>query len=69
MVSVLTGKDRGKTGKVLRALPQKDRVVIEGVNLYKKHMRPRKEGEKGQTVVIPRSIHVSNVKKISEGTK
>jgi large subunit ribosomal protein L24 len=58
---MMTGKDRGKTGKILRALPQEEKVVIEGLNIVKKHNRPRKEGEKGQRVEIPRKVNVSGV--------
>lgn len=63
-VKVITGKDKGKTGKVLKALPSQNKVLVEGVQMYTKHVRPRKQGEKGQAVVIPRPIHVSNVEKI-----
>ena len=61
-VKVLAGKDRAKTGKVLQVVKKTERVVVEGVNVYKKHMKPKREGEKGQIVEIPRSIHISNVK-------
>ena len=58
---MLAGKDRDKTGKVLRVFPQERKVIVEGLNIVKKHSRPRKEGEKGQRVEIPRKITVSNV--------
>ena len=61
---VITGKDKGKKGAVLKALPKEDRVVVAGVNIAKKHARPRKSGEKGQTVEKTMPVHVSNVKKI-----
>jgi len=61
-VSIISGKDRGKTGKVLKALPKERRLLIEGVNLRKKHIRPKKEGEKGQIIKTPSPIDVSNVK-------
>lgn len=60
-VRVITGKDKGKTGEVLRVFPAQQRVLVDGVNVYTKHIKPKKEGEKGQVVQIPRSIHVSNV--------
>jgi len=60
-VKVLAGKDRNKTGKVLRVLPKEDKVVVEGINIRKKHVRPRKQGEKGQTISIPAPLHVSNL--------
>lgn len=62
MVKILAGKDKGKNGKVLKVVMVGEKVVVEGLNLMKKHRRPRKEGEKGQRVEIPRSISVSNVK-------
>jgi len=64
MVKILSGADRGKQGKILRALPKENKVVVEGVNMKKKHQRPRKAGEKGQIISIPMPIHISNVKKI-----
>ena len=63
-VLIIRGKDRGRTGKVIKALPKENRVVIEGLNLVKKHIRPRRQGEKGKIVEIPRPISVSNVKLI-----
>ena len=60
-VKIALGKDRGKTGKVLRVFPGEDKVIVEGLILIKKHMRPRREGEKGQRVEIPGKINVSNV--------
>jgi len=63
-VLITSGKDRGKKGKVLRAFPKKRRVVIEGVNIVKKHQKPKKTGEKGQIVELPAPIDVSNVKVI-----
>ena len=60
-VIVVAGKDKGKSGKVIKAIPSSDKVVIEGVNIKKKHMRPRKSGQKGQIVEIAAPVHVSNV--------
>ncbi|MDP3947915.1 MAG: 50S ribosomal protein L24 [bacterium] len=59
-VKVLSGKNRGKTGKVIAVNPARERVTVEGLNLYKKHTRPRKQGEKGQVISISRPMHVSN---------
>ena len=61
-VLVISGKDRLKTGKVLRSLPAVGRLVVEGVNVAKKSRRPRKQGEKGQIVSLPMPIDASNVK-------
>lgn len=58
---ILIGKDRGKTGKVLNVFPEVNKVTVENLNLIKKHVRPRKEGEKGQRVEVPRKIDISNV--------
>jgi large subunit ribosomal protein L24 len=60
-VVVLAGKDKGKTGEVVRSLPQINKVVVAGVNKVKKHERARKQGAKGQTVEREMPLHVSNV--------
>lgn len=59
-VFVLTGKDKGRTGEVLRVLPKEGRVVVQGVNVVKKHQRPA-PGNPGGIVEIEAPIHVSNV--------
>jgi large subunit ribosomal protein L24 len=59
-VKLIAGKDRGKTGKVLHVLPEEKKIVVEGLNLVKKHVRPRKEGEKGQRIEIPAKLAISN---------
>ncbi len=61
IVKMLSGKDRGKTGKILRAVPDQERVVVEGLNTNKKHLRPRKQGEKGQIAIVPSAVHISKV--------
>jgi large subunit ribosomal protein L24 len=60
MVKVLAGKDKGKTGKILKAIPDKERIVIEKVNLIKKHKRPDQK-TKGGIVEKEGSIHISKV--------
>jgi len=60
-VKILGGKDRGKTGTILHALPEAGRVVIDGLNVFKKHSRPRRQGEKGQMVLVPRPMPASKV--------
>ncbi len=62
-VKVLIGKDKGKTGKVVRSFPKDNMVLIEGLNLKKRHQRARKQGAKGQVVDMAAPIHVSNVAK------
>lgn len=61
-VLIISGKDRGRKGKVTKALPKENRIVVEGINLIKKHRRARNEREKGQIVEIAKPISVSNVK-------
>ena len=60
-VKIVSGNDRGKKGKVILVLLDKGRIVVEGVNLKKKHVRPRRAGAKGEVVQIPASLHVSRV--------
>lgn len=60
-VKVLTGKDEGKTGKVLQIFNKRNKVSIEGVNLLFKNMRPKKQGEKGQRIQFPAPLAISNV--------
>lgn len=61
IVKVITGKDKGKFGVILRALPKEDKVIVEGVALYKRHLKGR-TGEVGRIIERSRPIHVSNVK-------
>jgi len=61
-VVIISGKDRGRKGKVLKALPKEDKILVEGINMRKKHMRPKKSGEKGQIVEKPTPLESSNVK-------
>ncbi len=60
-VQVITGKDKGKTGEVLRTMPISNRVVVQGVNLRTKHVKPTQEGESGRIVTEEFSVHASNV--------
>ncbi|MAZ67340.1 50S ribosomal protein L24 [bacterium] len=60
-VVIIAGKDRGKSGKVLRAIPTEDKVIIEGVNVAKRHQRSRRRGESGQIIDKTLPVHVSNV--------
>jgi large subunit ribosomal protein L24 len=65
-VIVLTGKDKGKTGKVVKAFPREDKIVIEGVNVKKRRRKATREGSKGQVIEMAHPIHVSNVRKEGE---
>ncbi|WP_414050780.1 50S ribosomal protein L24 [Macrococcus animalis] len=67
-VIVITGKDKGKTGTVIEALPKKDRVVVEGVNIAKKHQKPTQMNPEGGIVEFEAAIHVSNVMLIDPKT-
>lgn len=62
-IIIIAGKDKGKKGKILRVLVKRDKVIVEGANMMKKHQRPRKSGEKGTMKDIEMPMHVSNVKK------
>ncbi len=68
-VLVLAGKDKGKEGKVVKTLKQIDKVVVEGVNVVKKHSKPTNNNDKGGIFSIEMPIHVSNVKVVKETKK
>ena len=68
-VEIIAGKDKGKTGKVIKTLRKKDKVVVEGLNLVKKHQKPNNANENGGIFDMEAPIHVSNVKKIEETSK
>lgn len=59
-VLIISGKDKGKKGKVLRAFPKEARLLVEGVNVRKRHRRAKKMGEKGQVITIASPVHASN---------
>jgi large subunit ribosomal protein L24 len=67
-VKVISGKARGKTGKILRVLADKSRVLVEGLNLNKKHQKPTQQDQKGGIVDREAPIHVSNLMLISAKT-
>ncbi len=60
-VQAIAGAYSGKTGKVLQVIRETNRIVVEGLNLRKKHTRAKREGQKGQVVEFPASMHWSNV--------
>ena len=70
-VVVISGKDRGKTGKVLRVDPKKQRVYVEGLNIIKRHQRPLPNAPQREAGVIEREgpIHISNVQLVDPKTK
>lgn len=61
-MEVISGDDKGKTGKVTKAFPADNKVVVEGVNTVKKHQRATREGQKGQTVDRAMPMNVSKVR-------
>ena len=68
-VKVLAGKDKGKEGRLLVTLKKKDRVVVEGINIVKKHLKPGRTNETGGILETENPIHVSNVKVVTEEKK
>ena len=65
-VKILAGKDKGKEGKVVRTLKKESKVVVEGINIVKKHSKPTNTNDKGGIFDIEAPIHVSNVKVVSK---
>jgi large subunit ribosomal protein L24 len=63
LVRVIAGDDNGRTGKVLKVFPKAGRVVVEGVNLIKRHTRPSNKNPKGGILEKEAPIHMSNVRK------
>ena len=66
-VIILTGEDRGKTGRVLMTIPQKNKVIVEGIKFVTRHTRPTQNSPQGGRIQKEAPIHASNVKVISEG--
>ncbi|MBF2002297.1 MAG: 50S ribosomal protein L24 [Synechococcales cyanobacterium C42_A2020_086] len=60
-VQVIAGSEKGKVGEVLRTFPKTSKVIIKGVNLKTKHVKPQQEGESGQITTVEAPIHSSNV--------
>ena len=60
-IIVISGASKGKTGKVIKSFPDRSMVIIEGVNVRKKHQRPQRSNQKGQVIEKVNPIHVSNV--------
>ena len=61
MVLVLTGKDAGKKGKIIKAIPKSKRVIVEGINRMKKHQRPTRALPQGGILTIEAAVDISNV--------
>lgn len=60
-VQVISGKDKGKVGEIIRAIPEESQVVVQGVNIRTKHVKPQQEGESGRIITFEAPIHSSNV--------
>ena len=60
-VQVLSGNDKGKTGEVMEVIPKANKVIVKGVNVRKKHVKPRKQGEEGGIISVECAIPVSKV--------
>jgi len=61
-VLIISGKDKGRKGKILRTFPRENKILVEGINLIKKHRKPRRKGEKGQVIQLFKPIAASNTK-------
>ena len=61
LVQVLSGKDKGKTGKVLSVIPQKEKVVVQGVNIFKRHSKPSPKNQQGGIIAREAPLHISRV--------
>ena len=67
-VKVISGKDKGQVGTILEAYPKKDRVLVEGVNMIKKHSKPSNDNPQGGIITKEAPIHVSNVMQLDPKT-
>ena len=68
-VLVIAGKDKGKSGKVVKTLKKENKVVVEGINVHKRHQKPNNANENGGIFDVEAPIHVSNVKKVEAEKK
>lgn len=68
-VRVITGSNKGKEGKVLKVLRNENRVLVDGVNVIKKHVKPNRTNESGGILEVEAPIHLSNVKVLGKETK
>lgn len=67
-VKIIAGKDKGKTGTVIKTLKKVNKVVVEGINIVKKHQKPTNNNDSGGIIEISAPIHVSNVQLTQEKT-
>ncbi len=66
-VVVISGKDKGRQGEVMRVLPKQDKVIVDGVNVAKKHQKARRQNQQGGIIDKDMPIHVSNVMLVHKG--
>ena len=66
-VQVMTGNDAGKTGRVIKVFPDKDKIVVEGISVMKKHARPTQDNPQGGIIEKEAAIHISNVMLVAGG--
>lgn len=60
-IKIIAGKDKGKNGKVLRVFSERNKILVDGLNLFKKHVKPKKQGQKGEIILVSRPVDISNV--------
>ncbi len=60
-IQVISGRDKGKVGEIVKSIPRSSQVVVKGVNIKTKHVKPQQEGESGQITTFEAPIHSSNV--------
>ncbi|MEK9174915.1 MAG: 50S ribosomal protein L24 [Patescibacteria group bacterium] len=58
-VKIIAGKDKGKTGKIIKVFPQEFKFLVEGLNLFKKHAKPRQADKKGEVILVPKPVSIS----------
>jgi len=68
-VQIISGKEKGKIGEILETLPKQSKVIVKGVNIQTKHVKPQQDGESGQIVTQEAPLHSSNVMVYSEKKK
>ncbi|MBP7966943.1 50S ribosomal protein L24 [Candidatus Woesebacteria bacterium] len=68
-IRVITGKDKGREGKVVRVYPKADKALIENINMFKKHVKKNEQNPQGGIIEVPRPIHISNIMIVDAKTK
>ncbi len=67
LVYIRSGKDRGRTGTVLRVMPKEDKVLVQGINIVRKHLKPSQNNPQGGIIDKEMPLHISNVSPVSQG--